>query len=454
MRRSWIGMAGVCMLAALACVSAAAVVLVPVETFQDWNNPGRWIALPKTAVPAWANWMDGGRLPEHAVLDEPASWRLPGAGDPRGTAPVSAHVHRFALDVDYDGFPSDFIYEFTARYEGSPLLRLEVERPDGLRMVLLSSSLPFSEGPAEHSGRVFSADAAVRKAAELQSDAAFALPARGEAAERIVFSGGGSREVLKGGYSFTAGLYGAGGGAPPELAESRLIVGGRAFGAMGTDDLRRDLAVGLVWGTPLALLVGTSVAVGSVAAGLAYGVYAGYRGKLTDEAMMRLNDVVYALPALPFLIILAVTVSSSIFVMIGFLMMFGWVGIAKVSRSMALQVRTRGYVEAAEMMGQRDSRVILRHVVPQLLPYALASVAISVPAAITTEAGLSFLGLGDPSFPTWGQILHDASSYGAAARGLWWWIVPPGMMIALTGLSFVFIGDALDRVANPRLRRR
>jgi peptide/nickel transport system permease protein len=140
-------------------------------------------------------------------------------------------------------------------------------------------------------------------------------------------------------------------------------------------------------------------------------------------------------------------------VLVGFLMVFGWVGIAKVARSMSLQIKTRGYVEAATMMGQKNSKIVLRHILPQLLPYAFASIAISVPAAITTEAGLSFLGLGDPSFPTWGQILHDANVYGAASRGLWWWILPPGVMIAITGLAFVFIGNALDSIVNPKLKR-
>ena len=188
--------------------------------------------------------------------------------------------------------------------------------------------------------------------------------------------------------------------------------------------------------------------------GLIYGVYAAYKGKATDEGMMRFNDVIYALPALPFLVILAVTIGNSILLMIGFLMIFGWVGIAKVSRSMALQIKTKGYVEASKMMGQKDSKIIFRHILPQLLPYAFASIAISVPAAITTEAGLSFLGLGDPTFPTWGQILRDANVYGAVARGLWWWIVPPGLMIAITGLAFVFIGNAMDAIVNPKLKRQ
>ncbi len=140
---------------------------------------------------------------------------------------------------------------------------------------------------------------------------------------------------------------------------------------MGTDELRRDLAIGLLWGTPLALFIGIVVAIASVVMGLLYGVYAGYKGGKTDESMMRLNDVIYALPALPFLIILSVTISNSIFLMIGFLTIFGWVGIAKVSRSMALQIKTRGYIEAAEMMGQRKSKIILRHILPQLLPICI-----------------------------------------------------------------------------------
>jgi peptide/nickel transport system permease protein len=256
---------------------------------------------------------------------------------------------------------------------------------------------------------------------------------------------------LKGDYIFLVNLYGV--QNENEIIESELIVGGKAYGLMGTDELRRDLAVGLLWGTPLALFIGIAVAVGSVVMGLLYGVYAGFKGKFTDESMMRFNDVIYALPALPFLIILSVTISNSIFLMIGFLTIFGWVGIAKVSRSMALQIKTKGYVEASKMMGQKNSKIVFKHILPQLLPYAFASIAISVPAAITTEAGLSFLGLGDPSFPTWGQILHDANTFGAAARGLWWWIVPPGLMIAVTGLAFVFLGNALDAIVNPKLKR-
>ncbi|MGC2440315.1 MAG: ABC transporter permease, partial [Nitrososphaeraceae archaeon] len=134
---------------------------------------------------------------------------------------------------------------------------------------------------------------------------------------------------------------------------------------------------------------------------------------------------------------------------IGFLLIFSWMGTAKVIRSIALQMRNFQYVEAAKLMGQSDLTVIFKHIIPQLLPLTFASVAIAVPGAILTEAALSFLGLGDPSLPTWGQLLHEANTADAASRGIWWWIVPPGLMIALTALAFFLIGNTLDAIANP-----
>ena len=439
---SRMGMAGIIILSALVITSAATVIVIPLETFQEWSNPNSWLYYPKAAVPGWVNLFLPEDIPEHMILDESVSYV-------DSVDKVTLHSDIFALDYTYDDFPGGFIYEYTAQYSGAPLLTMSVLRPDGLHMDVLSMPLPPSDSETTHTEKIFSTDLSIYKNLLLYSNQ-FDYTIDGISAESIIFSDSDVHEPLEGRYVFTINLYGNQGGT---ITDSILVIDGKAFGVMGTDELRRDLVVGLLWGTPLALFIGLAVAIGSVATGLIYGVYSGYRGKIVDESMMRFNDIIYALPALPFLIILAVTISNSIFVMIGFLMIFGWVGIAKVSRSMALQIKTRGYVEAAQMMGQSNTVIIFRHIIPQLLPYAFASIAISVPAAITTEAGLSFLGLGDPSFPTWGHILYDANVYGAAARGLWWWIVPPGMMIALTGLAFVFIGNALDVIVNPRLRR-
>ena len=440
--KSRMGTAGISILAVLAAMSVAAAAAIPADTLHEWNNPGQWIDLPKAAMPSWVNLFTAEKIPEHRILNAPAT-KSPSTGS------VHAAASQFDLIFDYDEPPSDLIYSFEAEYEGSALLQMEAVRPDGVRIDLLSRSLPYLPERGTHSGQIFSADRGLRQ--NMIQHAERAGHDAQASAEEIIFSQA-DGSVLKGRYTFLATVYGTDGEVA--VGSSQLIIGGKAYGLMGTDELRRDLAVGLLWGTPLALFIGIAVSVGSVAFGLAYGVYAAYRGRTTEEAMMRFNDVIYALPALPFLIILAVTISSSIFVMIGFLMIFGWVGIAKISRSMTLSVKTREFVQASAVMGQKNSRIIFRHIMPQLLPYAFASVAISVPAAITTEAGLSFLGLGDPAFPTWGQMLHDANAFGAITRGLWWWMMPPGIMIAVTGLAFVFIGNALDAIVNPRLRSR
>jgi len=439
--KSKTGLIGIGILSSLVIVSLIAATTIPIDTFKQWNNPNNWISYPKATMPIWVNYFLEDKIPEHIIIENPSAITKKDV--------ISVTSHQFTIEYMYDDFPNDFIYEFSAEYSDSPLLQISVIMPDQNKMLLLSTSLPYSDEKITHHQRIFSTDDSIRKNAQIES-AKMKLPRESTSSEDLVFADK-YGHVLKGNYLFLVNLYGIENHV--KIIDSKLILGGKAFGIMGTDELRRDLIVGLLWGTPLALLIGISVAVGSVVVGLIYGVYAGFRGRKTDETMMRFNDIIYALPALPFLIILAVTISNSIFMMIGFLMIFSWVGIAKVSRSMSLQIKTKQYVEASKIMGQKDSKIIFKHIIPQLLPYAFASIAISVPAAITTEAGLSFLGLGDPTFPTWGQILHDANVFGAAARGLWWWIVPPGVMIAITGLAFVFIGNALDTIVNPKLKR-
>jgi len=439
--KSKTGLIGIGILSSLVIVSLIAATTIPIDTFKQWNNPNSWISYPKATMPIWVNYFLEDKIPEHVIIENPSAITKKDV--------ISVTSHQFTIEYMYDDFPNDFIYEFSAEYSDSPLLQISVIRPDQNKMLLLSTSLPYSDEKITHHERIFSTDDSIRKNVQIES-AKMKLFRENVSSEDLIFADE-YGHVLKGNYLFLVNLYGIGSHA--KIIDSKLILGGKAFGIMGTDELRRDLIVGLLWGTPLALLIGISVAVGSVVVGLIYGVYSGFKGRKTDETMMRFNDIIYALPALPFLIILAVTISNSIFMMIGFLMIFSWVGIAKVSRSMSLQIKTKQYVEASKIMGQKDSKIIFKHIIPQLLPYAFASIAISVPAAITTEAGLSFLGLGDPTFPTWGQILHDANVFGAAARGLWWWIVPPGVMIAITGLAFVFIGNALDVIVNPKLKR-
>ena len=244
-------------------------------------------------------------------------------------------------------------------------------------------------------------------------------------------------------------------GVSVDFSNIEVVFMGRTYGVMGTDDRGRDIWTGLIWGSRVSLTIGIAVAVLSVLIGIFYGVTSAYLGGWKDEFLQRINEFVASIPTLPILILLGVYFGGHIMLwqLVLLLVAFGWVGIAKVARSMALQIKEETYVEAAKALGAGTGRIVFKHMVPQLLPYAFAQIALGVPGAILAEASLSFLGLGDPSKITWGQMLNEAQRAGAAVNGYWWEVIPPGLAITLVGLTFVLIGVALDKVLNPRLRR-
>ncbi|NOZ89322.1 MAG: ABC transporter permease [Crenarchaeota archaeon] len=259
--------------------------------------------------------------------------------------------------------------------------------------------------------------------------------------------------VLQGEYRWVMTFLAYGEGARFEFVPTRYVVVGGCYGLMGTDVYGHDLWQGLLYGVRWALIIGLATSFLSVMFGTLYGITGGYFGGMVDEVMLRVAQVIYSLPVLPILILLAALFKPSIWLIILALVAFSWPGIAFVTRAMALQIRQEPYVESAIALGARTLRVLLLYVMPQVLPYVFASIALSVPSAIIAEASLSFLGVGDPSILTWGKILYEAQNAQAALNGYWWWVVPPGLAIALVGLSFIFIGSALDRILNPRLRR-
>ena len=445
-RRSKSGITGVAILLGLILMTIYAAIAVPLESYRQWNNPNFWIDTPKAAAPAWTNLL-GPKLPEHIVMnakDAAVSSSMEGA--------MRTVTYSFNVNFDYNSYPSDFMMPYSAKYGSTqPALQIDVLRPDGKVFRIYFASLPSSQqGSNEFSARVFSTDKLIMDSLRNYLGD-FAYKQDISRPQVMIFSSSQENKVLKGTYIIRETFYLF--DPNDSVINAGITLGGEVYGLMGTDELRRDLAIGILWGSPVALFIGLTVSIAGVLLGLIYGVVAGYKGKRTDEGLMRISDVFYSLPTLPLLIILSVTVGRSIFLIVGFLVIFGWVGMAKVSRSIALQLKNMQYVEAAKLMGQSDIKIVFRHMIPQLLPLTFASIAIAVPGAILVEAGLSFLGLGDPSIPTWGQILHDANSAGAAARGLWWWIAPPGLMIAITGLAFVLIGNALDAIVNPRSRR-
>lgn len=436
------GIIGVSILGFLLSLTAIAVLVIPFDSYRLWNDPDYWINNPKTAAPSWTNYF-GSKEFEHVSLDK---------NNAKTNSEVSEgiRVDNFGFDINIqaDDFPDDFMFLHSLKYgEIPPVLQIDITRPDNNTFTVYYSSLPTTNSLNNtFTDRIFSTNNNIKESLS-QYQNFFNFPISGFEPQVLLFSDTNKPQVLNGKYHISQRFFLFDNSS--NIEDVGIILGGKVYGIMGTDDLRRDLFVGILWGIPIALFIGLTVSIFAISIGLIYGVVSGYRGKKTDEVMMRINDIFYAFPALILLILLSVTFGRSIILIILLLMIFGWMGTAKVIRSIALQMRNFQYVEAAKLMGQSDIKVIFKHIIPQLLPLTFASVAISVPGAILAEAALSFIGLGDPTLPTWGQLLHDANTADAAPRGIWWWIIPPGLMIALTGLAFFLIGNSLDAVANP-----
>jgi peptide/nickel transport system permease protein len=230
-------------------------------------------------------------------------------------------------------------------------------------------------------------------------------------------------------------------------------LGGSSYGLLGTDSLGRNLSVGLLFGFPIALLIGLTTSTITTFIGTTMGIISGYTGGRTDTIIQRLSDTLSNIPLLPILLFLIFVFGPQLWLVMTILVLFGWPGLTIIIRSMVLQINSSQSVEAAKSLGASKWRIMYRHIFPQLAPFIFAQLVFFTPAAILAEASLSFLGLGDPSIPTWGQILENGFRTGGVYIGYWWWILPPGLLIVITAMIFVFIALALEPVVNPKLKK-
>jgi len=238
------------------------------------------------------------------------------------------------------------------------------------------------------------------------------------------------------------------------VKDTECVILGQVHGILGCDHAGVDIWTQLVYGARVSLEIGLLAAVAGASIGILVGVVTGYLGGVVDELMMRVVDILLCLPFLPLLLTLVFLFGKNIFYIVLFIAVFGWQGLSRVIRSQVLSLRETAFVECARASGASKFYVITKHLVPNVLPIAFASLVLAVPSAILFEAALSFLGFGDPRVPTWGKMLHQAFGFGAFTHLAWWWLLPPGIAITTLCLAFVFMGHALDEVVNPRLRRR
>ncbi|TCT03084.1 ABC transporter permease [Paralcaligenes ureilyticus] len=222
---------------------------------------------------------------------------------------------------------------------------------------------------------------------------------------------------------------------------------------LGTTNLARDLLSQMIVATRTTMIIGLFSGLISIVIGANIGLFAGYYGGRVDNVLMRLTDIVYGMPFLPFIIVLISLFGRSIgFVMLAIVVIV-WRTSARVVRAQTMAIKQRQYVAFAKARGASDMRIIYRHIVPNILPLLLLYTSFNIAWAIVTEASASFLGFGDPNAITWGSILQDlwASGY---TRSAWWWFIAPSAAIVLLVSAFVFVSRAYEVVANPRLGDR
>jgi peptide/nickel transport system permease protein len=218
---------------------------------------------------------------------------------------------------------------------------------------------------------------------------------------------------------------------------------------LGTDKLGRDVMAGIIHGARISLSIGF-VSVGiAVCIGVTLGAIAGYFGGWVDLLISRLFELMLAIPTFFLLITIAATLTPNIFYTMIIIGLTGWVGIARFTRNEFLKVRTLDYITAAVALGVPTPRIVVRHILPNALAPVLVSVVLGIAAAILTESGLSFLGIGVPAdLVTWGSLLNEARSNSFA----WWLAVFPGAAIFLAVVAYYLVGEGLRDALDPRLR--
>jgi peptide/nickel transport system permease protein len=221
---------------------------------------------------------------------------------------------------------------------------------------------------------------------------------------------------------------------------------------LGLDDGGHDILSLLIWGARVSMLVGFSAALVSMLLGGLVGLLAGYFGGAVDGVLAMLIDYFLVVPVLPLMIVVAAIWGPSldhIILIIGLLL---WTTTARIIRAQVQSTRERVYVRRVRALGASHTRVIARHIVPQVAPLLVANTVLTIGVAIFAETALSFLGLGDPSATSWGRMIEDAFNGSAIAAGAWWAVAPAGFCVALVIVACSLLGGALEDSLNPRLR--
>lgn len=424
------------------------LILTYKEAPKRWRDINYWQDNPTSAPPVWINFFQKEKASVTSYIEE-VSFE---------TNYIDGRLNYkilFEYNYNYDKSPVDLIFHLNIR--GNTGLIWKVIRPD-------KESITIYDGLYNATGnlRISAFNDSKNRILRFYRESVPALFARQSESLitnpiEILFNTkkddmANDFLALKGIYKFE--ITGEFSSVNEEIDSSYMVVVGSMSGLMGTDNMKRDIFSGLISGLKWALFIGIATSFIAVIIGVMYGIISAYFGGFVDGFMQFIYQIFIGIPVLPVMIVMSAIFKPSIWTMIAMMILFSWTGSVMTVRSMALQLKEETYIEAARTIGAGHFRIIFNHLTPLLLPFSFASMALAVPSAIVYESSLSLLGFGDATIVTWGQILHDAMKGSAVLSGLWWWIIPPGILIAVLGMSFAFLGFALDKILHPKLRNR
>lgn len=235
--------------------------------------------------------------------------------------------------------------------------------------------------------------------------------------------------------------------------DAEILIYGKVHGIAGTDHMRRDLALALLWGAPVALGLGLFGAVLTSVASMFFAAVGVWFGGWVDALIQGITEINIMLPILPIGVMAFFLYRKDVWIIIGTIILFSIFSTStKNYRAAFLQVKELPYIEAARAYGASNWRLVFRYLIPRILPAMVPQLVATVPGFIFLEATLAILRVGDPNIPTWGSVIYEALVNGTYTKH-YYWVLEPISLLVFTGLAFVLLGYALDQVFNPRLRK-
>ncbi len=221
---------------------------------------------------------------------------------------------------------------------------------------------------------------------------------------------------------------------------------------LGTDKNGIDILTQLLYGARISLIIGVTTGLCVTFLGATLGVVSAYFGKVSAAVILNIINVLLVIPTTPLMMIMS-NLSSSYIMMIAIFTLIGWCGTARMVRAQVLSIMNMNYIRAAELAGGSKTYIMFKHILPSVAHLLIMNCALSCAGFMIAEAGLSFIGLGDPSVMSWGKILV-AAEQSAFTSGLWAWVIAPGVAIFITVFGFMQIGYALEEILNPKMKRK